>query len=219
MILLPSSGPEAWRSLLADPETHWRKGYSARTLALCWEAAGGAFPPEIAALLPGGTQPLVIMPEWKTPLPGGRRESQSDVFVLASHAGGTIAITVEGKVNESFDALTTDWLGAATPGKAERLAFLCSALGLPHATALGLRYQLLHRTAAAVIEARRFGAGAAAMIVHSFSQDARWLEDFEAFARALGADAGLGRSGQARLPDGLPLTLAWAKGEARFLDL
>jgi len=42
-----TSGPNDWQSLLADPVKQWRKGFSARTLAYCWEAADG-FPPEVA---------------------------------------------------------------------------------------------------------------------------------------------------------------------------
>jgi hypothetical protein len=219
MILIPSTGPEDWRRLLADPEKHWRMGFSARTLAQCWEAAGAKFPQEIAALLPDGTEPLIIAPEWKTPLPGGRRESQSDILVLARTASGTMALTIEGKVDESFDRLTSEWLGDGTPGKAERLAFLCATLGLSQDAALHLRYQLLHRTAAAVIEARRFCAQSAGMIVHSFSPGLRWLEDFSVFAGALGAAATAGESAVVTLPGGMPLTLGWAKGEARFLRL
>ena len=40
-ILAFTSGPDDWQALLADPVKHWRPGYSARTLAYCWEAAGG----------------------------------------------------------------------------------------------------------------------------------------------------------------------------------
>ena len=40
-------------------------------------------------------------------------------------------------------------------------------LGIDTPPAPSLRYQLFHRTAAAVIEARRFGTDAAAMVVHS----------------------------------------------------
>ena len=46
-ILMFTSGPDDWRALLADPAKHWRTGYSARTLAHCWEVANG-FPPEVA---------------------------------------------------------------------------------------------------------------------------------------------------------------------------
>jgi hypothetical protein len=43
-------GPESWQELLADPQKQWVTGYSARTLAHCWEDAEG-LPPEIAAYL------------------------------------------------------------------------------------------------------------------------------------------------------------------------
>ena len=49
-IYLPSDGPESWRALLADPENHWSPGYSAETLACCWEAADGGLPKEIAEM-------------------------------------------------------------------------------------------------------------------------------------------------------------------------
>jgi hypothetical protein len=40
-IYISSTKPEDWQSLLADPEKHWRKSYSARALALCWQEADG----------------------------------------------------------------------------------------------------------------------------------------------------------------------------------
>jgi hypothetical protein len=49
-IFVPSSGPGDWRCLLADPEKHWARRRSARTLAHCWEDADG-FPPEVQAVL------------------------------------------------------------------------------------------------------------------------------------------------------------------------
>ena len=69
-IYLPSRGVQDWRALLADPEKHWRVGYSAMTLALSWEAAGG-LPPEIAAMFGAlGPDPelLVGLPEHKISL-------------------------------------------------------------------------------------------------------------------------------------------------------
>ncbi len=42
----------------------------------------------------------------------------------------------------------------------------------------GVRYQLLHRTASVVIEAKRFHATTAVMIVHSFSPELKWLESW-----------------------------------------
>ena len=40
-ILIPTTSPDDWRRLLADPNSHWRTGYSAKTLAYCWEAEPG----------------------------------------------------------------------------------------------------------------------------------------------------------------------------------
>jgi len=40
-IYIPTTKPEDWQSLLADPEKHWRKGYSAKALAYCWQEADG----------------------------------------------------------------------------------------------------------------------------------------------------------------------------------
>jgi hypothetical protein len=48
-IYIPTQSPEDWRRLLAQPEKHWREGYSARALAECWERADG-FPVEFQAL-------------------------------------------------------------------------------------------------------------------------------------------------------------------------
>jgi hypothetical protein len=45
-----------------------------------------------------------------------------------------------------------------------------------------VRYQLLHRTASAVIEAERFGARHAVMLVHSFTEENLWFDDFAEFA-------------------------------------
>jgi hypothetical protein len=49
-IYVPSSGCNDWQRLLADPEKHWRPGFSAFATARAWEAADG-LPPEIAELL------------------------------------------------------------------------------------------------------------------------------------------------------------------------
>jgi hypothetical protein len=65
-IFIPSSGPDDWKSFLADPEKHWARGYSARIIAHCWEDAQG-FPPEILKVLKQSPalqdiEPLLIFP-------------------------------------------------------------------------------------------------------------------------------------------------------------
>lgn len=204
-IFLPSNGAEDWRVLLADPDKHWRAGYSARSAAERWEAANG-LPDEVRAVFDqaglGPVELLAAFPEWKTPLPGGRRESQTDVLALVRTARGLFVAGVEAKVAEPFGPTVSEWLADATPGKIERLNFLREKLGL-HEDVSALRYQLLHRTASAIIEAERFGA---AMIVHSFSQTGAWRADFAAFLAAM-------RIEERRVRDGNPtLVLAWAQG-------
>ena len=215
---VPSAGPDSWRQFLAQPDRQWVSGYSARTLAHSWEAAGG-LPSEVrAALETVVTAPrlLLALPEHKTPLPGGRRESQSDVFALIRSDEHLIATTIEGKVDEPFGPTVAEWLQEASPGKRTRLDAVCAFLGLSAAPDGDVRYQLLHRTAAAVIEAERFAAGAAAMIVHSFSPDARWHADYGRFTALLGAEAPVGSAARVQLPSGKPLYLAWVAGDQRF---
>lgn len=221
-IFVPSSGPDAWRGLLADPEKHWAPRYSARTLAHCWEHQDG-FPPEIQAVLAQVTaladaEPLLIFPEWKVNLVGGTRPSQNDVWVLAKGNEGLISMAIEGKVKEPFDKTVAEWRIGASPGKQARLAFLFDVLGLASPTPDSVRYQLLHRAASAVIEADRFGARHAVMLVHSFSSTHQWFEDFAAFVGLYGRETAVGELVTVQARAGLPLHLAWVQGHERFLE-
>jgi hypothetical protein len=182
-IFIASNGPDDWRGLLADPEKHWRTGYSAKALAYCWEEDDG-FPTQVALLFSDSGIPtfqsielLLAIPEHQVPLPGGGRPSQNDLFALASCRDGLISIMVEGKVSEPFGPTVEEWLIKASPGKYERLEYLRNQIGLDKEFSPHIRYQLIHRTASAVIEARRFCAKTAVMIVHSFSQEDLWFED------------------------------------------
>ena len=223
-ILAFTSGPDDWQALLADPVKHWRSGYSARTLAYCWEAADG-FPPEVAQALSQSDSPLLAdltpvlaVPEFKVPLPGGVRASQNDIFVLARSAAGPVSIMVEGKVNESFGPTLHRWIGEASPGKQERLSFLIRSLGLRSQPQGAIRYQLLHRAASAIITGEQYHAAAAVLVVHSFSErQAGWL-DYQAFTHLFGVDAVQGTvqplGGRSRIP----LFGAWVVGDQSFLE-
>lgn len=215
-ILIPSAGPADWKQFLAKPDLHWATGYSARTLAHAWEDAGG-IPVEVKRLLEGAmgkVEPLIIIPEHKTALPGGRRESQSDVFVLARHATGTVACTIEGKVDEPFGPTVAQQMAEASSGKAERLDYLCRRLGLSDCPT-DVHYQLLHRSVSALIEADRFAANQAAMIVHSFSPEHRWFDAYARFVEFLGGTAEADGATTVEVPGGT-LVLGWACGEQRF---
>jgi hypothetical protein len=215
-IYVPATGPESWRGLLADPQKHWQTGYSARTLAHCWQAAAG-LPPEIGALFGLNTTLLVGIPEHKVDLPGGSRPSQTDLFALVRRGDQTISCAIEGKVGETFGPTIQEWLADASAGKVKRLEYLCHLLGLAQPLPPALRYQLLHRSASAIIEAARFKTDEAAMIVHSFSATAIWFEDFALFMSLFGLEAARDRLLLVKLPTGLPMHFGWATGDSNFL--
>lgn len=199
---------------------HWRRGYSARTLAYSWHEANG-FPAEVQAVLAAqftDIELLLALPEHKVPLPGGSRPSQNDIWVLARSVGKLISIAVEGKVSEPFGPTVQEWRIDSSTGKTERLAYLCGQLGLQLSVPDTLRYQLLHRAASAVIEATRFGADHAVMLVHSFSQSSEWFQDYAAFVSLLGGIASEDAIASVGTRSGVSLHLAWVRGDARYLS-
>ena len=58
-----------------------------------------------------------------------------------------------------------DWLKEASEGEEGRLKFLCDTLQAVNQPPPHLRYQLFHRAASAVLEAQRFRAPFAVMMV------------------------------------------------------
>jgi hypothetical protein len=106
-----------------------------------------------------------------------------------------------------------------TPGKLKRLEFIQSKLGLGGELPKTIRYQLLHRTVSAVIEAERFRAKSAVMLVHSFSQECLWFEDFQAFLQLFGV-ASIRPEKLYLLTElhGLLLFAGWATGNPMFLQ-
>ena len=137
--------------------------------------------------------------------------------MLARAGTELVSIAVEGKVKETFGPTLADWLDGGSAGKATRLAFLRNELGLPEDIPVTVRYQLLHRTASAIIEAKRFGARHAVMLVHSFSQSNLWFEDYSAFAALLGGRAEVNRITSIGERDGVYLHLGWVCGDEEYL--
>lgn len=220
-IYLPVSSTDQWARFLADPEKQWRTGYSARTLAYSWQEADG-FPAEVGAALATSAElrsaeVLLVIPEHQVPLPGGSRPSQNDIWVLATSNGALVSIAVEGKVAEPFGPTVGEWLDKPSPGKLKRLEFLGSELGLSQPIPPAIRYQLLHRTASATIEAKRFGATRALMLVHSFSQSHQWFEDYAAFASLFDAKVSVGNVTPVGLRGGVHLHLGWVCGDQSYL--
>ena len=222
-IYIPSGGPDSWQQLLAEPEKQWRSGYSAKSLAYSWEETEG-FPAEVQSVIEASDlpdlealAPLLVFPEHKVPLLGGRRESQNDVFVLASTGTGLVAVTIEGKVEEPFGQLVSDWDPDSSPGKRKRFDYLVDLLELGGRDLSQVYYQLMHRTASAVIEAQRFHAGTAAMLVHSFSRSHTWFTEFRDFAAHFGVEAELNRIYSCGTRSGTDLFIGWVVGDAEYL--
>lgn len=221
----PINNPEEWKPLLAKPDRHWKTGYSAKALAYSWQEASG-FPLEIRQLFQDSgigifqdIEVLVAFPEYKVPLLGGRRASQNDIFVLAKGNGQLISIMVEGKASEPFGDTIADWKAQVTKGKAIRLRYLCNLLGLDVAQVNYIRYQLLHRTASAFIEAQRFNAPNALMFVHSFSTENEWFEDYQQLLALFGVRGEINSLTFAKNINGVDLYFGWAKGHEKYLNL
>jgi hypothetical protein len=214
-----------WQRLLAKPQLHWKKGRSAMTAAASWEYASSTLPPEIVTLLNSSLDDdlselrlLAAIPEWEVSLEGGDTASHTDVLALAQNSCGLCVIAVEAKVDEDFGPLVKDKRIGASDGQRKRLDYLKSLLGLKTLDD-GIRYQLLHRTASAILTARDFHAGVAVMMVQSFGKKASLREDFDTFCRALGAEKLPGDMAVVRSFSQPRLFLGWCNGDPRFLDV
>lgn len=224
-VFIPTNSADDWKGLLAEPDKQWKTGYSAKALAYCWEEAEG-FPESVQKVfsktsypLFKGMIPLLVLPEYQVPLPGGARPSQNDIFVLAHSNEGLVTITVEGKVKEPFGPTVSEWLKNSSPGKQLRLEFLRERLELMNDSLDHIRYQLLHRTASVLIEAKWFNASSAVMLVHSFSQDQAWFEDYNEFLRLFDQTGEPDSVTFVGKRDGIDLYFSWVTAEDRYLEV
>ena len=172
---------------------HWKEGRSAKSLADSWFAAND-IPADVRAVLDQaaeyrGATLIDAFLERCTDLEDGRATpSQTDLLAILATRGGLAVMGVEAKVTESFGPVVEEWLDGGD-SKELRLQRLCAQLGLNRTSALPLRYQLLHRTVAAMLEARRYRTSRALMIVQSFCPQRTGFGDFAAFVEALGYGA------------------------------
>ena len=192
-------------------------------MAHAWEHYKG-LPPRIASALSkisNQIEPLLVVPEYKVALPGGGRESQNDAFLLARLGEKTASIMIEGKVSETFGPDIKSWLAHETDNKVTRLDGLGQILGLRERPAGHIRYQLLHRTASALITANKFKTNLAIMLVHSFSQNHEWFDDFKNFASLMDVpnDPKIGEIEKVGKNTDIPLYIGWVTGEQRFLEM
>lgn len=196
-LLVPTIGPADWRRLLADPAKQWKAGRSAYEVAVAWESARRTprgLPKDVADVLDRcedlrDAHLLFGIPEHQVVLEGGGHASQTDLWALLRTPVGLVSMAVEGKAGEGFGQRVDEWLKDASPrsGKPRRLAQLCRILALSEDRAHGCVYQLLHRSAAAILEAQRFGIDRAVLLVHSFLPEGHGsMTDFKAFGEQLG---------------------------------
>lgn len=221
-IYVPCADLEKWRHLLADPKKQWKRKYSARTLAYSWSEADG-FPAEVDAVLRSSPpfhdiELLLAFPEHQVPLPGGSRPSQNDVWVLARAGQDLVSIAVEGKVGEPFDKPVYEWHADSSPGKSQRLSFLADTLELPISVLDDIPYQLLHRTVSALLEAERYNATHAVMLVHSFSRTREHFEAYQRFVGLFGCNASPDIIASVGPRSGKSLHFAWVTGDATYLS-
>lgn len=215
MILVPAPSVDAWKDRLPDPDTRWKPGESAHSLAARWHGLTG-FPPEVSGLLDtldatrGATLVLAI-PEHQVPLAGGARASQTDLWLLGRTSRGLLSVVIDAVVNQGFDPVVRD--PKEETGPAELWAALCRFLEIEQPSDAPVRSRFLHRTATALLEARRFFARGAAVIIHSFSQSCDGFGDFQHFVRVMGGR--LERPGQlvsVAPREGIEMFFGWAQG-------
>jgi hypothetical protein len=217
---VPSKGPESWMEFLADSKKQWKASYSAYELANCWEGAENlpvcvekVFKKSNIELFQD-VQVLYGFPEYKVALPGGGASSQNDLYLLAKAEGELLTIMVEGKVSEPFGEKLITWKGETpSEGKRKRLRYLLDLLELEEKSALHTRYQLLHRTASAIKEAKEVNAKNALMLVHSFSKEGKWFEDYAQFVQLFYLEPSKDVVIGPVILNGVNLYFSWVTGE------
>ena len=225
-IHIPTQSGTDWQRLLGKPSLHWKKGRSAMSAAACWEDSQPALPPEISAILESGKDPaisslelLIAIPEWEVELPGGDRPSQTDILAITRNELGLVILGVEAKVDEPFGPSIGEKKLDASNGQLERIEYLEKELGRLSPFEDHIRYQLLHRTVSALLTARAFYAPVSIMLVHSFSPEAKWHDEFEKFCAGLDCKHLTDDLYEVNGITGPRLLVGWCKGNSRYLDV
>jgi hypothetical protein len=208
---------ENWRERLARPDTQWVRTFSAFEAAVSWEGASATvsgLPTAIFNLLDaafGDPKLLLAIAEHKVSLPGGNADSQNDVWALVKTATCTLSLSIEAR--ESFGNETLEvWLIPDNPPPTRLQRWNYIRDHLPHVqdgAYLPIAYQLLHRCACAVIEAKRFGLKYAACIVQAFETPNIRYGEFSEFCNAIGINVPRGGIQNTAVGD-ITLAIGWA---------
>jgi uncharacterized protein DUF6946 len=210
-----------WRERLASPDRQWRRRFSAFEAAVSWELAStnaSGLPAPIDKLFKENNyhEPVLIfaVAEHKVELPGGNAASQSDVWAVVKTTAGMLSLTAEAKASEAFgDEILERWLVAgkteeSISNRKKRWEFIRSHL--PKSDFFPqVRYQMLHRCAAAVMEAKRFEFMHAAFIVQAFNSPDQSFQDYKVFCQALQVPAARGSIAKTSV-EGISLSIGWA---------
>lgn len=211
----PSFNIERWKMALADPDKRWKDRHSAYELARAWANVRN-LPHPVQDALDGSAleavrdlEVLLKIPEHPVALDDRNDPVTNDLFVLARSGAALFAMMVAGKGKEEAGPTVAEAYNGETGGK--RLAFLMNVLGLTDKQAvMPVRARLLQSAASAVMEAKRYHAGHAMLLVHDFGQDEASFGEFADFAALFGLKAERGRV--AVVPDkvdGVKLVVGW----------
>lgn len=222
-IFVKTKGVDSWREFLVDKEKQWQIGYSAKSLANAWESNEG-FPREIQDVFDASSDEFIRkikflygFPEYKVKIPGGGKASQNDLYVLATSQNKPLCIMVEGKVNEDFGPLVSKWVETANCGwENQRLLYLIELLKLQGKEIGDVRYQLLHRTASALIEADRVGTDECMVIIHSFSQERAHFDDYKKFVKMFGVTPEVNKVCSAVKINSKQIYFLWVVGDEKY---
>ena len=216
-IVSASLGTAVWRAGLADPHLHWKRTKSAWEMAVSWESrrnSQSGVPDEVHAALHAHAEfrnptLLIGIVEHRVALDTPKTPSQNDLWCMLLTDAGQVSVAIEAKAGEEFDKRLEDWLRSEGSGKEHRLAFLCDVLGISSKPGTGLRYQLFHRAASAVLEAQRWRVGKALMMVQSFKESASSWQDYVDFASLLGLQVARNTVSGPAQAKGAELYLVW----------
>lgn len=220
-LCIATRGIGSWRERLASPDTQWQRCCSAFETAVSWEYASASstgLPQPIAELFRDTIYENPVLQlaiaEHKVDLPGGRTASQCDVWAVVKTSRGMLSLTVEAKAREAFgDDILERWLvaGGTDESKSNRkVRWNYVESHLPKSDSFfQVRYQILHRCAAAVIEAKRLGFQHAAFVVQAFNTPEESFQSYAVFCQALRIPGKRDRLATTSV-DGISLSVGWA---------
>ncbi len=224
-LCIETRGAGNWRDRLAKPDGQWKRRYSAFETAVSWECAAktpSGLPKPILDLFRDTVfaEPTLALAiaEHKVSLPGGVADSQCDVWAILNSTAGGVSLSVEAKAKETFgqdNEPLSKWLGAGKSDKSRKnreVRWGRIKNNLPNAAEgsfSNIAYQLLHRCAAAVIEAKRFRLPNAGFVVQAFDSPAESFEEYSRFCQSIGIEAGRGKMNISAVED-IRLGVGWA---------